>query len=110
MTQMDELLRIHIMTAVDITSANRETRHPDYALVALQQIVRNAVMHRFYEGTNAPVRVYWYADRVEVISPGGPFGQVTPDKLAACRHGCGPVALSSIGSPTPGRCAVPRSD
>ncbi len=81
MSQIDELLRLHVMTAVDITSADREVRRPDYPLVALQQIVRNAVMHRLYEGTNAPVRVYWYADRVEIISPGGPFGQVTPDNF-----------------------------
>jgi len=81
MAQIDELLRLHIMTAVDITSADREVRRPDYPLVALQQIIRNAVMHRLYEGTNAPVRIYWYADRVEVISPGGPFGQVTPQNF-----------------------------
>ena len=81
MAQIDELLRLHVMTAVDITSAPREIRHPDYPLPALQQIIRNAVMHRLYEGTNAPVRVYWLSDRVEIISPGGPFGQVTPENF-----------------------------
>ncbi len=44
---------------------------PDYPLVALQQLVRNAVMHRAYEITNAPVRVTWFRDRVEIQSPGG---------------------------------------
>lgn len=34
-------------------------------------------MHRTYEGTHAPVRITWYDDRVEIISPGGPFGTVT---------------------------------
>ena len=34
-------------------------------------------MHRSYEGTNAPVRIYWYRDRIEIISPGGPYGNVT---------------------------------
>jgi ATP-dependent DNA helicase RecG len=81
MAQIDELLRVHVMTAVDITSADREIRRPDYPLVALQQVVRNAVMHRLYEGTNAPARVYWYADRIEIISPGGPFGQVTEENF-----------------------------
>ena len=81
MAQIDERLKLHIMTAVDISSADRETRHPDYPLVAVQQIVRNAVMHRVYEGTNAPIRIYWYANRVEVISPGGPFGRVTPENF-----------------------------
>jgi len=65
------------MEAVDITSKDTEGRYPDYPLAALQQIVRNAVMHRSYEGTNAPVRIYWYSNRIEVISPGGPYGHVT---------------------------------
>jgi len=81
MDQIDELLRLHVMTALDITSGTLEQRFPDYPVPALQQIIRNAVMHRIYEGTNAPARVYWYRDRVEVISPGGPYGQVTPENF-----------------------------
>lgn len=78
---LDELLRLHIMTRVDATAADTERRRPDYPLPALQQIVRNAVMHRIYEGTHAPVRIYWYSDRIEIISPGGPFGQVTAENF-----------------------------
>jgi len=48
-----------------------------YPMVALQQLTRNAVLHRSYEGTNAPIRVTWFEDRIEIISPGGPFGEVT---------------------------------
>ena len=39
------------------------------------------MLHRRYEGTNAPVRVYWYDDRIEIISPGGPYGEVTPENF-----------------------------
>jgi ATP-dependent DNA helicase RecG len=45
----------------------------------LQQLVRNAIMHRTYESTNAPVHVYWFNDRIEITNPGGPYGVVTPD-------------------------------
>ncbi len=38
-------------------------------------------MHRSYEGTNAPVHVYWYSDRVEIRNPGGLYGQVTPQNF-----------------------------
>lgn len=75
--RLDELLAINIAVRADIASAPREVRLPDYPLVALQQLARNAVMHRNYEGTNAPVRIYWYSDRVEIQSPGGLYGQVT---------------------------------
>ncbi|MGH7466987.1 MAG: RNA-binding domain-containing protein [Longimicrobiales bacterium] len=75
--RLDELLEINISVRTDVTASSVETRRPDYPLVALQQFVRNAIMHRNYENTNAPVRVYWYSDRVETMSPGGLYGQVT---------------------------------
>ena len=75
--RIDEKLTAHNRIAVDITGGPRELRTPGYPLAALQQLVRNAVMHRTYEATNAPVRVYWYDDRIEFTNPGGPFGAVS---------------------------------
>ena len=77
----DDKLRAHIHTRVDFTSATLEQRMPTYPLEALQQITRNAVMHRAYEGTNAPVRVVWFNNRIEVQSPGGAFGTVTRENF-----------------------------
>ena len=73
----DDKLRAHISTGVDLTGSDTEQRESTYPLAALQQVTRNAVMHRTYEATNAPVRVYWFNDRIEVYSPGGAFGTVT---------------------------------
>lgn len=75
--QLDEVLKVNIATRVSFAGMEREHRQPDYPFDALQQIVRNAILHRNYEGTNAPVRLYWFRDRIEVHNPGGPFGQVT---------------------------------
>jgi ATP-dependent DNA helicase RecG len=73
----DDKVKAHLTTTVDFTSgAVTERRSSLYPLSALQQVVRNAVMHRTYEGTNAPVRLYWFDDRIEVHSPGGPYGAV----------------------------------
>jgi ATP-dependent DNA helicase RecG len=78
---LDDVLQAHISIATDITSGPTEVRSPDYPLVALQQIARNAIMHRNYDGTNAPIRVTWFSDRIEIQNPGGPFGQVTRDNF-----------------------------
>jgi ATP-dependent DNA helicase RecG len=75
--RLDEKLTAHLTTSVDFTSQIREVRSSPYPLVALQQLARNAVMHRNYEGTNSPVRLHWFDDRIEIISPGGPYGSVT---------------------------------
>jgi ATP-dependent DNA helicase RecG len=79
--RLDDLLELSIQVRTSLTNANLEVQSPDYPLVALQQLVRNAIMHRTYEGTNAPVRVYWYTDRVEIQSPGGLYGQVNPENF-----------------------------
>jgi ATP-dependent DNA helicase RecG len=75
--RIDEVLRANIEIRVSFTTSSVEERTADYPLAALQQLVRNAVMHRNYDGTNAPVRIYWFNDRIEIHSPGGPYGQVT---------------------------------
>lgn len=76
--RLDEKLKATLATSVDFTSGTTtEIRSTNYPLSALQQLTRNAVMHRVYEGTNAPVRVYWFDDRIEISNPGGPFGSVT---------------------------------
>jgi ATP-dependent DNA helicase RecG len=79
--ELDLVLETHVRTRVDITAGPVESRTPDYPLAALQQIARNAVMHRTYESTSAPVRITWFNDRVEILSPGGPYGLVTPENL-----------------------------
>ncbi|MBM3215782.1 transcriptional regulator [Candidatus Poribacteria bacterium] len=68
--------RAHIATAVSVTGAPTDSRTPDYPIEALTQLAHNAVLHRGYGGTNAPVRIYWFRDRIEIHSPGGPYGNV----------------------------------
>jgi ATP-dependent DNA helicase RecG len=76
--RLDDKLRATLAFAVDFTSGSTvEERRSAYPLVALQQLARNAIMHRTYEHTNAPVRFYWFDDRIEILNPGGPFGAVT---------------------------------
>ena len=79
--RLDDLFDAHVSVGTAVTEGPLEVRRPDYPIVALQQLARNAVLHRTYEYSNAPVRIYWFTDRVEIHSPGGPFGQVTRDNF-----------------------------
>lgn len=81
--RLEEKLVAHNRTRIDFTSGPQEQRTSLYPLIALQQLVRNAILHRTYEGTNAPTRVYWYDDRIEISNPGGPYGQVTVENFGA---------------------------
>lgn len=81
MRRLQELIEINISVGADVVSAAQEIRLPDYPIEALRQLTSNAIMHRDYENTNSPVRVYWYEDRVEIQSPGGLYGRVTPENI-----------------------------
>ena len=49
-------------------SALRERTVTDYPPPAIRELLLNAIMHRSYE-SNAPVRLHWYDDRMEIQNP-----------------------------------------
>lgn len=79
--RLDEKIDSHNRVSVDILSGPLERRTSLYPADAVRQITRNALMHRTYEATNAPVHIHWHSDRIEVISPGGPYGSVTAENF-----------------------------
>ncbi|WP_297498845.1 ATP-binding protein [Ferrovum sp.] len=79
--RLEEKLEAHNQRGVQFADVSMETQAETYPMDALRQLVRNAFMHRSYEATNAPVRVYWFNDRIEIHNPGGPFGSVTPENF-----------------------------
>ena len=79
--RLDELLALNVSVRTRVAGAPRERQRPDYPADALRQLAHNAVMHRSYEGTHAPVRVHWFSDRVEIASPGGLYGRITRDNF-----------------------------
>ena len=95
--RIDEMIATNIETRSDLTGPVQRDQ-PTYPAVALQELARNAVIHRTYEGTAAPVRLTWFADRVEITSPGGPYGTVTLESFGA-------EGLTDYRNPTLGEAA-----
>ncbi|MBP2476895.1 ATP-dependent DNA helicase RecG [Crossiella equi] len=81
-TRLAAVLRGHLHTRLTEEDDFREHSRPDYPFEALREVCMNAVMHRNYESSYAPVRVVWFDDRIEVTNPGGPYGQVNRDNYA----------------------------
>jgi ATP-dependent DNA helicase RecG len=57
-------------------SALREEQKTPYPNRAVRELLMNAVMHRDYQ-SNAPIRFYWFSDRIEIQNPGGLYGAAT---------------------------------
>lgn len=98
--RLDDLVSTQIRVARIPGPGFVHEERPDYPLVAIRELVLNAVMHRTYESTSAPVSIHWFSDRVEVRSPGGLYGQVTRDNFDHANDYRNPViaeVMKSLG-------------
>lgn len=75
--QLEQIVRLNIRTRSQFGDRPVEVNRPDYPVDALRELLRNAVMHRQYETSNAPVSFYWFADRIEINNPGGAYGRAS---------------------------------
>ena len=56
---------------------------PDYPSEAIREAIANALQHRDYssEGRASSVNLNIYADRIEILNPGGLYGRMTMENL-----------------------------
>jgi len=78
--ELESLVDLHIESRPVPVSALRERQAVNYPRVALRELLMNAVLHRSYE-SNTPIRFYWFSDRVEIQSPGGLYGEASPENF-----------------------------
>lgn len=78
--ELESLVDLHIESRPAAVSALRERQVVNYPRIALRELLLNAVLHRSYE-SNSPVRFYWFSDRVEIQSPGGLYGEASPENF-----------------------------
>jgi len=77
----DEFIRKNIIQSRPIRNDSfQEEVIFNYPLWALRELVMNAIMHRDYE-SNAPIYIYEFSDRIEIINPGGLYGDARPENF-----------------------------
>ena len=87
LTQMLEatlaFVRRNMRTATIIDENGQRADLPEYPIVAVREIILNALIHRDYSvhTDHSPIRVILYQDRLEVENPGGLYGRLTVKDL-----------------------------
>lgn len=99
LAQLDDFLKIIISEKPVAVSALKEELKADYPILAIREILLNAIMHKDYQ-SNAPIRFYQFVDRIEVQNPGGLYGTATPDNFPNQNDYRNPIlaeALKNLG-------------
>lgn len=58
----------------------REKTVTNYPQTALRELLMNACMHRDYQ-SNTPIRLYQFEDHIELMNPGGLYGEARPENF-----------------------------
>lgn len=78
---LDNFIRDGIVTRRPISiSVLREKDVVNYPFKALHELCMNACMHRDYQ-SNMPTRIYQYDRHIEIMNPGGLYGQARPENF-----------------------------
>jgi ATP-dependent DNA helicase RecG len=64
---------------------------------ALRELLMNVIMHRDYQ-SNAPIRLYQYEDRLEIMNPGGLYGNARPENFPTVNDYRNPVIAEAMKS------------
>lgn len=89
--------RVRAYNVVGMTPGEgfRDNLRPAYPEWALREVLHNAVIHRDYAST-APIRFYWFADRIEIQNPGGLHGTVTAETITRRNSYRNPVLAEAM--------------
>lgn len=93
--ELDAFLPHQITTRPVQDSLLREGLQQEYPPAALRELLMNAIMHRTYE-SNAPVRLTWFRDRVEIQNPGGLYGMASPENFPSQTDYRNPVVAEAM--------------
>jgi ATP-dependent DNA helicase RecG len=78
---IDEFIKSNVIKERPIRKDSfQEGYIQNYSYWALRELIMNAIMHRNYE-SNAPIYIYEFSNRIEIINPGGLYGEATPQNF-----------------------------
>lgn len=94
---LDDFIKSNIIKSRPVRNGNsmQETHLYNYAPWALRELAMNAVMHRDYE-SNAPVYIYEFSQKIEIINPGGLFGEARPENFPNASDYRNPVIAEAM--------------
>ena len=79
--QLEAFLEMSIIRKRPVqVSILREDMVFNYPYWVLRELLLNAYMHRDMQG-NAPIRLYEFEDRIEIMNPGGLYGNARPENF-----------------------------
>lgn len=76
-------------------SVLQETILVSYPQWAIRELLMNAVMHRDYR-SNTPTKFYQYKDRLEIVNPGGLYGNARPENFPNVNDYRNPVIAEAL--------------
>jgi len=93
--QAEAFLRENISSQVRLVGlAHQEA--PEYPFEVVRELLINAAAHRDYNNQGDNIHIHLFADRLEVISPGGLPGPVTLDNLLEARFSRNAVLMQLL--------------
>ena len=73
----------------------REKTVTNYPKAALRELLMNACMHRDYQ-SNTPIRFYQFEDHIELMNPGGLYGEARPENFPNVNAYRNPVVAEAM--------------
>ena len=96
LSELDSFLEYAIIQQKPLpVSALKEKMQFNFPKWAIRELLMNSVMHRDYE-SNAPVKFYQYKDRIEIVNPGGLYGNARPENFPNVNDYRNPVIAEAM--------------
>lgn len=96
LSELDSFLEYAIIQQKPVpVTALKEKRQFNFPKWAIRELLMNSVMHRDYE-SNAPIKFYQYSDRIEIINPGGLYGNARPENFPTVNDYRNPVIAEAM--------------